>query len=344
MTELRSFADIRCVVFGSYVADCVIETAILPSWDDDVRAQSIAIDPGGKAANQAVALARMGAQVSAVGVIGGDAIGADVVEHLRSNNVDTQGICVKSTLATPVCLVFNGQRGQKSIIWSIAEELQVSVQQVQESEALIAEADVIILTFELSLMAINSVLKVANKYHKKVVLNAAPCRPAIEVVDASFTGVTALVVNEREAHTLFGYSKQSQNQSACVSAFARRHGIHLVCLTRGAEGCFYWYAGRLNHHPSLPVTVQDSVGAGDAFVATLALYQAAGYEPSTAIRSACTAGGLAAESPGALSSMPTHQQLRRRLSEWLYTEGELVKTAAEPAPELDTPIGYSQVA
>ncbi|MGI8648206.1 MAG: carbohydrate kinase family protein [Mycobacteriales bacterium] len=344
MTELRRFADIRCVVFGSYVADCAIQTATLPSWDDDIRAQSIVINPGGKAANQAVALARMGAQVSAVGVIGGDAVGADIMDHLRSNQVDTSGVYVKPTSATPVCLVFNGQRGKKSITWSIAEELQVSVKQAQESEVLIAEADVIILTFELPLTTISSILQAAHKYQKKVVLNAAPCRSAIETADANFSGVTALVVNEREAHTLFGYSKQLPDEFADMSTFAGRHGIDLVCVTRGAAGCSYWYAGQLNHHPGLPVAVQDSVGAGDAFVATLALYQAAGYEPATAIRGACTAGGLAAESPGALSSMPTHQQLRRRLAEWSHLGSGSVEIGVEPAQELDTPIGYSRVA
>ncbi len=295
MTELDRFAGLRCVVLGGYVADCIIQTATLPSWDNDVRAQSIAVTPGGKAANQAVALARMGAQVSAVGLVGGDAVGTDVLDHLQSNGVGIEGVHVKPAVVTPVCLVLNGKRGQKSITWHISEELEVSARQIQQSEALIAEADVVLLTFELPPAAINEALSVARQHHKKVVLNAAPYRTATEIADTCFDGVSSLVVNELEARSLFGHPEQPECESALVSAFARRHGIELVCLTRGARGCSYWHADQLRHQPSLPVAAQNSAGAGDAFTATLALYQAAGYNLSTAIRAACAAGSLAVE-------------------------------------------------
>ncbi len=262
-------------------------------------------------------------------------MGADVLDHLRSNGVDTAGMYVKPTVATPVCLMLNGKSGQKSITWHISEELEVSERQIQESEALIAEADVVLLTFELPPAAISAALRVARKHHKRVVLNAAPRRTATEMVGACLDGVSSLVVNESEARSLFGYPEQPECGSALVGAFARRHGIELVCLTQGARGCSYWHADQLRHQAGFPVAAQNSAGAGDAFTATLALSRAAGHNLSTAIRAACAAGSLAVEGSGTLSSMPTYRQLQHRLAEWSNAERPGVDTDERPKQQCD---------
>jgi sugar/nucleoside kinase (ribokinase family) len=189
---------------------------------------------------------------------------------------------------------------------------------------------VVCLTFELPFAMIDLALKTARGCGTKVVLNAAPSRSAVELTDLCFTGVTSLIVNELEARSLFGPSATPEDETARISAFTQRHGIELVCVTRGARGCSYWYAQQLDHQPGFPITARNTAGAGDAFAATLALYRACGYQPAAAIRSACAAGALAAESPGTLSSMPTDQQLHRRLAEWSEVEPA---AAVRPIPD-----------
>jgi len=100
----RPFADLRFVVVGTYVADCFVNTARLPSWGQEYEARSIRTAPGGKALNQAVALARLGAQVIAIGAVGNDGVGGEVLGALRRERVDVRWMDVREDVATSICL------------------------------------------------------------------------------------------------------------------------------------------------------------------------------------------------------------------------------------------------
>lgn len=106
----------RCVAVGGYVADCVVNTPRLPAWGDDYQVQSVHTSPGGKALNQAVALARLGSRVTAVGAVGEDPLGHDVSATLAREGVDVSGLQTRQQVATPVCVCLVGDDGRTSFL------------------------------------------------------------------------------------------------------------------------------------------------------------------------------------------------------------------------------------
>lgn len=144
----RSFKDLHFVVVGAYVADCFVNTSQLPAWGCPVEARAIRTTPGGKALNQAVALARLGAQVTAIGAVGGDGIGRDVLATLRRERVDIGCIDVREAVATTICLCFVSSEGDSAIVWHIDDDVAVTAETVRAAASAVERADAALITFE----------------------------------------------------------------------------------------------------------------------------------------------------------------------------------------------------
>jgi pfkB family carbohydrate kinase len=122
----RRIEDLRFVVIGAYVVDCFVRVPRLPAWGEELEARSIRTSPGGKALNQAVALSRLGAQVTAVGAVGRDGPAQDVLAALARDGVDVEFIESRPKVATTVCLCFVGDDGESSIVWHIDDDAAVT--------------------------------------------------------------------------------------------------------------------------------------------------------------------------------------------------------------------------
>ena len=147
---------------GAYVVDCFVNTPRLPAWGQEYEARSIRTSPGGKALNQAVALARLGAQVAAVGVVGEDGLGRDVIAALGRERVDVQWVEVRADAATTVCLCFVGDDGESAIVWHIDDEVAVRPENVRAAEPAIERADAVLMTFELPVPAMRETIDAAS--------------------------------------------------------------------------------------------------------------------------------------------------------------------------------------
>jgi ribokinase len=137
----------RFVVVGAFIADCLVRTDQLPEWDEAVRADSIRMSPGGKALNQAVVLARQGAQVTGLGTIGNDAIGQDLFSTLRAEDVDTSAMVTRQT-ATGICLVLSDSTARNATVWRLSNELALTPDDIRAAEPAFHEADTVLITFE----------------------------------------------------------------------------------------------------------------------------------------------------------------------------------------------------
>ena len=166
--------ELRFVVVGAYVADCFVTTPRLPVWDEEYEARSIRTSPGGKALNQAVALARLGAQVTAVGAVGDDGVGRDVLGTLTRERVDVSWIESRKDVATPICLCFVSDAGESSIIWHIDEDVAVPPATVRAAEQAIERADAVLVTFELPASTIRETIHAARRSGALVVVQPAP--------------------------------------------------------------------------------------------------------------------------------------------------------------------------
>jgi ribokinase len=308
----RNIEELRFAVVGAYVADCLISLSRLPVWDEECEAHSIRTAPGGKALNQAVALARLGTQVVAIGAVGDDGLGRDVLTALTSSGIDVSNIQVRERAATSVCVCFVGNDGQTSFVWHIDESVAVTKDTVRRAEGDMSRCDAALITFELPLSAINETIRLAHGCGAKVFVNPAP--PLAVPSDAAsipWDQVDVLVPNEAEGRIILtGIGNADSNRADDLAQeLSSALAVPTVVVTLGESGCVAYSAGKTLRYPARPATPVDTTGASDAFTATLAAYLTGGAQEEEAIQAASAAAAWSVGRPGGYESMPTRAVL-----------------------------------
>jgi ribokinase len=298
----RSFEDMRFVVVGAYVADCFVNTARLPAWGQEYEARSIRTSPGGKALNQAVALARLGAQVAAVGVVGDDAVGGDVLAALTRERVDVSWVEARADVATSICLCFVSDEGESAIMWHIDDDAAVTPETVRAATPAFAGADGVLVTFEMPVASVGAAVDAGFSSGACVVVQPAPMLadpPAAAALP--WDQVAVLVPNEIEARALVRGDPPVEDLAEAV---AIELDVPTVVVTLGASGCVTYASGVRHRYLANKVTALDTTGASDAFTATLAAYLTAGRSEPEAVDAAQTAAASAIQRAGGHESMP----------------------------------------
>lgn len=278
------------VVVGSVNADLVVSVDRRPAAGETVLGSDLAIHPGGKGANQAVAAARLGGRVAFLGRAGIDGNGELVRSALRGDGVDLSHLVVTDA-PTGVALITLGPEGDNSIIVSPGANARVSADDVASAATLFAAASVVSLQLEIPLPAVVAAARSATEAGARVVFNLSP--PA-EVPDELLALCDPLVVNEHEAEFL----------GAAGPAGLLARGPRSVVITRGADGAVVADGSGVTQVPSPEVKVVDTTGAGDAFTGALCLRLARGDALAEAARFAARVGAAAVREPGAQSSFP----------------------------------------
>jgi ribokinase len=203
----RDLSELYFVVVAAYVADCFVTAPRLPRWGEEYEARSIRTSPGGKALNQAVALARLGAHVSAVGVVGGDGLGRDIVSALTKEGIETQFFVTRAEAATSICICFVGSNGQTSFVWHIDEDIAVTPEIVRSAEPALRRADGVLITFEAPVSTIREAITLAHLCDAPVFLNPAPTLTGrTSVAELPWRNVDVLIPNEAEARAILALS------------------------------------------------------------------------------------------------------------------------------------------
>jgi ribokinase len=309
---VRPVDGLRFVVVGAYVADCLVHTPRLPAWGDDLKAHSIRTVPGGKGLNQAVTLARLGARISALGVVGADAVGRDILAALTAEGIDVSTMATHRGAPTPVCLVFTRDGGDNAIVWRVPDELAVTGDAVGRAAEVIAAADAVLVTFETP-EPIREAAKIAQDGGALVVLNPAPppAYPAA-LADVPWEQVDLLTPNEAEARAILpaGHPARTGPAEELPEALAAALGTPIVCVTLAERGCALYDGTTTRTYPAHPAHVVDTTAAGDAFTAVLAACITAGADHDTAVHHAQAAAALTVGRLGAFDALPTADELR----------------------------------
>ncbi len=303
----RAVSDLRFVVVGAYVADCLVRTSRLPGWGEEIQARSIRTVPGGKALNQAVALARLGAQVSAVGVVGDDGVGRDVLAALDCEGIGTGGVQRRAGVPTTVCLVLVSDTGENSIVWHIDDAVAVTPETVRSAAAALDSADAVLITFEAAGEVIREAIVQASKRGSLVVVQPAP--PLADPASARalpWDLADVVVCNEDEARALLASDDGgAADADGLPETLAHRTGARTVVITLGAAGAASWADGTSYRYPAHQAgAVLDTTGAGDAFAATFAARLATGVCLHDAVNAGQAAAALAIQQSGGSESMP----------------------------------------
>ncbi|HEY6279764.1 MAG TPA: PfkB family carbohydrate kinase [Streptosporangiaceae bacterium] len=302
-------------VLGSLNTDISLLVPHLPRPGETVMSAAGAdIGGGGKGANQAVAAARLGAQVRMVGCCGDDEFGDRLRAGLAAEAVDATGVRAVPGVTSGLALITVDEAGENAI--AVAAGANAMAGDAEAAAAFAAPCDVLVLSAEIPVTVIAAVLDRARSAGVRCVLNLAPAPAGAAALLA--TGVDWLVVNEQEAAVVLGHpvpgpagphagaGGDAAGPGGVAAAVADLAGLgaRQVVITLGAAGAAVGGTSGTVTVPGFPVASVDSVGAGDAFVAALAVAVATGAEPVSAVRAACAAGAAATTRRGAQAALP----------------------------------------
>ena len=282
-------------VVGSVNLDTIAVVTEFPRPGETVPAVSVSTAHGGKGANQAVAAARMGTDVTFIGCVGNDSAGPELVDRLADEGIDVAHVA--SAVGTSgFALITIDQRGENTIVVGAGTNGGVALDEA--SRAAVREASVVLCQLEIP---ISTVLDAADAARGTVILNAAPARP---LPPELLESIDVLIVNESELRGLTGASEP---------ASARSLGVATVVVTLGADGAQVVTAGDIGYVRAPVVTVRDTTGAGDTFCGVFAAAIEEGRDVFQAATMGVIAGSLATTKLGAREAMPARGAVERMM-------------------------------
>jgi len=292
----------RVAVLGIFAADVVSRVERLPRWHETLLGQGAGLGPGGKGSNQAVAAARLGAEVSFIGKIGADAFGGMAREFYAAEGIDTAHLHVDPLAPTGVALILVAARGDNAIVVNPGAAALLTAGELDAAVPAIRRAQAFLTQLELPVALAERAIGHARAAGVPVIFNPAP---AIPFERRLLAGVDVLTPNEAEAEALVGFPIDGIEAARRAAAALRGEGVGMVVLTLGERGAFLADAEGEAHVPAVAVSaVVDTTGAGDAFNGALAAAFAERQPMRQAIRFATAAAALSVQQAGAARSMP----------------------------------------
>lgn len=290
------------VVFGSLNMDFVSYVEHLPEVGETICSDSFDMVPGGKAANQAVAAARLGSRVAMVGRVGEDELGKMMKSHLDFDNIETTYVLTTSQAKTGIAMIAVDKKGRNTIVTSLGANAFLSKEDIDEVSDLIQKAKFVVLQMEMKQEVGEYIIQQAKKHHVKIVFNLAPVVP---VSDEVLADVDLLIVNETEASQLTGIKVNSADSTKAAADLLSRKGIEHVVITLGEQGAVYKTVNSYERFLPPKIEAVDSTAAGDCFVGATTHFWKEYGNLSLAVRSAVEVAALSVTKKGAQSSLPT---------------------------------------
>ncbi|WP_409287703.1 ribokinase [Pseudomonas guariconensis] len=292
----------KVVVVGSLNMDLVARTQRLPRPGETLAGDSFFTVPGGKGANQAVAVARLGASVAMVGNVGDDAYGQQLRKALEHEGIDCQAVGVCPGVSSGVALIMVDAASQNSIVIIPGGNGQLTPASVQRYDALLQAAEVIICQLEVSMTTVAWTLARGRELGKTVILNPAPATGPLP--SDWFADIDYLTPNESEVEALTGLPVTDIDSARRAGERLLQLGAGKVIVTLGAQGALFVSPAGSRHFPAPVVKPVDTTAAGDTFIGGFAAGLVRGLEEGEAIAFGQRAAALSVTRVGAQPSIP----------------------------------------
>jgi len=292
----------KLIVLGSVNADHVVKVKQFARPGETISADDYQVIPGGKGANQAVAAARLGADIGFIACVGDDDFGRNMIANYNALGINTDAIMIAANMATGVAMIQVSEDGENSICIAPAANNMLTADKLEPHQHLIEQADILLMQLETPLETVIRAAEIAKKSNTKVVLNPAP---AAKLPQRLLVNVDLITPNETEAELLTGI-KVTDLYSASLAAQAFHDmGIPQVMITLGSKGVWLSEPGQSLQIPGFKVDVIDTTAAGDTFNGALITGLQNGHRLVDAIIFAHAAAAISVTRFGAQTSIPT---------------------------------------
>lgn len=300
------------LVVGSLSLDLVLQVPRRPKKGETIIGSDFQTYVGGKGANQAIACARAGGNVSMIGKVGNDAWGKTILETLKKNGVDTSGMLQDPVCGTGIANIYVDPEGDNSIVIVQRANALLSASDIEQAKETISKASILLMQMEIQMETIMQAAKIAHANGVKVILNPAPAPK--ELPKELLQYVDLLVPNQTEAELITGKKVNlSDPDSAIAAAKALQElGVKKVIITLGEHGALVCGSDEKPYTmPAYPVQTVDTTAAGDAFCGALASALSKQKSLREAVQFASKAGALATTKNGAEPSLPYLKEIDR---------------------------------
>lgn len=295
----------KVVSFGSINIDYTFRVPHIVTPGETISSTSLTRTGGGKGANQAVALARAGAETYLAGKIGPD--GAWLVTDIEAFGVDTRFV-LQSTGPSGQAIIQLDDQSQNSIIILGGSNHEITIEEIDATLAHFSPGDWIILQNEI--VQLPYLINKAAEQGMHICLNPSPFSE--ELITLPYQAITLLVVNEVEASQLTGLSDDTP-YADMLEALIRKFPETQIVLTAGKDGAYYGYKAQREKGETISVPVVETTGAGDTFLGFFVASLMNGEDAASALRIACAAGSLAVSKRGATASIPSYTEVQAAL-------------------------------
>ena len=308
----------RVVVVGSANMDMVVSCDRFPKPGETVLAGQFGMYPGGKGANQAVACARLGGNVTLLAKLGKDVFRERLTDSLESNGVDISHLLIDETASTGIALITVDGTGQNEIVVVSGSNMELSPEDVRRNREIFEGAAVVLMQLEIPIETVLEAARIGRASGAKIILNPAPAR---ELPDELLSRIDVITPNESEAELLSGIPVHDLTSAKASAEAIQARGVREVVFTLGSRGALHVADGSETSFPAYRVEAQDTTAAGDAFNGALAYGLASGRACGDAIALANAVAAFSVTRMGAQPSMPSNDEVRTFLEE--HPEPEL---------------------
>lgn len=296
----------QILVVGSSNTDMVIKAAHLPRPGETILGGTFFMNPGGKGANQAVAIARLGGSVTFICKTGSDIFGHQSQQLFEEEGINTSYVFSDSGNPSGVALITVDEKAENCIVVASGANANLLPSDLAKAEEAIEQADLILMQLEVPMETVCFVADIAWQKGKKVILNPAPAHP---LPTDLLRHLYLITPNETEAEMITGVKITDESSAGEAARLLSEMGVQHVIITLGSKGALIYCDGKAEMVPALKVEAVDTTAAGDVFNGALTVALSEGRSLKEAARFACKASAISVTRVGAQSSAPYRNEV-----------------------------------